>query len=325
MIEGPTSGMWEELRTNKPVADDALATAPACLAGAATGILYAMDQMGDLHLLIPVQGGPAGQKTPDLRGLRVRHRRLADGGYLDLEATACHERIFAPLCAEILTAVVERKRKPWEAVATIIRAWQSAWKPATPAMEKTAQVGLFGELLVLERILIPIVGSRAVFQWSGPDAERHDFVGTALHLEVKTTRKGRHEHEISRLDQLRVPEGRRLVVVSILVEESATGAETVATRIDQVIESVRSDSAACDDFLAKIARLGWSDGLRDSGELLRFHLRDDHCYHVDESFPRLPDDLHLPSGVVSVRYVVDLANLPSLGLEEIQGWIRDWF
>src|SRR5215471_17312022 len=39
-------------------------------------------------------------------------------------------------------------------------------------------------------------------------------------------------------------------------------------------------------------------------------------YPVDEEFPRLPDDFTPPTGVVSVRYTVDLANLPALGMEE---------
>jgi len=65
---------------------------------------------------------------------------------------------------------------------------------------ETVHVGLFGELLVLKTLMIPCFGPSAVNQWSGPESERHDFVGDRLRLEVKTTRKSQDEHEISRLD-----------------------------------------------------------------------------------------------------------------------------
>lgn len=317
VTESPMADLWAGLRAQKPSYEDALVTVPALQADSMTGPMYGMDRQGDMHLLIPVQEGPTGARTPDLQGLRVRHRHLSEGGeYLDLVASACHERLFSPLCGEILTAVMDRKRKPWDAVSATIRAWQSAWKPASIGMEKIVQVGLFGELLTLERIMIPAIGSRAVHHWSGPDQERHDFVGASLHLEVKTTRKGRHEHEISRMDQLRVPLGRRLIVVSVLVEESAAGAETVASRMDTITDRLRSDPEASDLFQAKMVQVGWSEDLRRSGELLRFHLRGSLILAVDEHFPRLPDDFSPPSGVVAVRYTVDLANLPAMDMAE---------
>ena len=317
MAEAPAPGLWAELRSKRPTYDDALATTPVSHGGVATDMLFGMDQQGDLHLLIPVEGGPAGQKTPDLQGLRVRHRHISEvGQYLDLMATACHEHLFSPLCGEIITAVLDHGRKPWETVFATIRAWQSAWKPIAMAMGKTVQVGLFGELLTLERVMIPAIGPRAVHHWSGPDQERHDFVGTTLHLEVKTTRKGRHEHEISRLDQLRIPGGRSLMVVSVLVEESATGAETIASRMDSISDLLRTDPAASDTFQAKMVQMGWSEDMRRSGELLKFHLRGSLLLPVDDFFPRLPDDFSPPTGVVSVHYTVDLANLPSMDLDE---------
>ena len=118
--------------------------------------------------------------------------------------------------------------------------------------------------------MIPGLGPAAVDQWSGPEAERHDFVGDLLHIEVKTTRKSRHEHEISRLDQLRVPDGCELLVVSIQLEQSVGGEETLATRIDSIIDLLRDDAAALDTLMTKLVNIGWSEEMRNSGELLRF-------------------------------------------------------
>jgi len=189
-------------------------------------------------------------------------------------------------------------------------------------MSKTVQVGLFGELLTLERIMIPALGSAAVHSWSGPEAERHDFVGKFVHVEVKTTRKSRHEHEISRIDQLDPPEGRNLMVISVLLEESLGGLETVASKMDDVVDLIRVDGAASDAFQAKMVQLGWSDELRRSGELLQFNLRDALIYEVNETFPRLPTGFRPPDGVVALKYTIDLANIPSIGIDEAVTAIR---
>lgn len=306
----------------RPQSEDALAVIPIFVDGNGTRLSSAMDLAGQLHLLIPVEHGPVGAAPSDLNGLKVRHRRLDTGEVLDLSAPPSHEHVFTPFCCEVVDAVVRQSREPWKAVAAIVRTWQSAWKPARQAMDKITQVGLFGELLVLRSLMIPTLGPVAVEQWSGPDAERHDFVGGQLHIEVKTTRKSRPEHEISRLDQLRVPSGCRLLFISVQLEESVGGDESLATQVDAAVDLLREDAAALDLFMTKMATMGWSEEVRSSGELLRFFLRGADVYAVDDDFPRLPDDFHPPSGVVSVKYTVDLANLPSLGMDEVSDIVK---
>jgi hypothetical protein len=316
MIDRISPTQWAQLRAVRPQNEDALASIPVTVDGSGTPLSVAMDQTGHLHLLIPVDHGPAGTPPSDLNGLKVRHRRLEIGEVVDLSAPPSHEQVFTPFCRDIVEAVVCQGREPWKAVAATIRAWQSAWKPVRPAMEKTVQVGLFGELLVLHRLMIRALGPAAVDQWSGPESERHDFVGDQLHIEVKTTRKSRPEHEISRLDQLQSPAGCQLLFVSVQLEESIGGNESLATEMDAVVDRLRGDTAALDWFMTKMANMGWSEEMRNTGELLRFFVRGAEVYAVDEDFPRLPDDFLPPSGVVSVKYTIDLANVPSLGMDE---------
>lgn len=189
-------------------------------------------------------------------------------------------------------------------------------------MEKTVQVGLFGELMVLRQLMIPYIGPAAVNQWCGPDSERHDFVSEHLRIEVKTTRKSRAEHEISRLDQLRVPNGCKLLFVSIQVEQTTGGDESLATHVDAIVDLLRGDAAALDNFMTKMVNLGWSEEMRNSGELLRFFVRSADVYVVDDDFPRVPDDFQPPRGIVSLKYTVDLANLPSLDMDELAEIIK---
>ncbi|MDY0872661.1 PD-(D/E)XK motif protein [Dongia rigui] len=318
MADCPTPAQWAALRTKRPSNRDTLVTTPILADGAETSLSMAIDDAGNLLLLVPVSRGPTTQKIPDLNGLKVRYRRLETGDFLVVTAHPSHERVFTPFCREFVEAILVDYREPWAAVAATIRAWQSAWKPSRQQMDKTTQVGLFGELFVLETLMIPCLGSAAVEQWSGPDSERHDFVGDQLHIEVKTTRKSRHEHEISRLDQLTAPSGCQLLMISVQLEETIGGRETIATRVDSIIEAMRKDAASLDLFLAKMVSMGWSEEMRDSGELLRFNLREVSAYEVDDEFPRFPDNLALPTGIVAIRYTIDLANLPTLDSNELK-------
>jgi hypothetical protein len=322
MTDTVSRSHWAGLRADRPQGGDDLATQSVVVDEQETLLRIGMNQGGRLHLLIPVSTGPDDSLPPDLNGLRVRHQNLDIGGMLVLSAPPSHEQVFTPFCSEIVHAVVRDKRDPWKSVATTIRAWQSAWKPVQQGIDKITQVGLFGELLVLRYVMIPALGAASVYLWSGPDSERHDFVGDVLHLEVKTTRKSRSEHEISRIDQLRITAGCQLLFVSVQVEESIGGEESIATQMDAVVDLLRSDAAALDEFMAKMVRMGWSDEMADSGELLRFNITKAEFYIVDDEFPRLPDGFSPPSGVVSIKYTIDLANLPSLGVDEAIDIVR---
>lgn len=317
MDDGPSPSTWAELRATRPNVEDALATREVRHAGVATGILMGMDQQGDLHLLVPVTAGPHVAEPADLTGLRVRHRITAKGEFLGLLATAAHERVFTPFCREVIEAVHAEGRDPWKAVASVIRQWQSAFRPGRQAMSRAAQVGLAGELLVLQRIMLPVLGPQAVFHWAGPDQERHDFVVGPVHVEVKTTRGSRHEHEISRLDQLWTAGGDQLFLASVQLEETQGGHLTLAALIDGIIDGIRADSAAVDDFLIKLSGLDWDDEMRRSGELMKFNLRDATVHEVDDVFPRLPPDFDRPNGVIAVRYTISLANLDPLDASDL--------
>ncbi len=327
MIEPPSPDLWAGLRARRPLYDEALETVTISDVPGERPAMYGMDRRGELHLLLPAEGPPPGQRPADLRGLRVRQQEIAErGSYVVLVAAASHEQMFSSLCAVVLGCVIEQRRQPWDAVTSTMRAWQSAWKGAQSSMDKTVQVGLYGELLILELIMLPALGPRAVQHWSGPDRERHDFVGERMHLEVKATRRRRHEHEISRVDQLDVPEGRSLYLASLILEESAAGAADLATRIDSISDLLRTAPAESDEFQAKLVQLGWSDEMRRTGELLRFQVNfQSMILAVDDGFPRMPPGFVLPPGVVAMKYTVDLANLPALDRDEVIEAVRQGF
>jgi hypothetical protein len=309
---------WRALRTTRSVGEDQIQSTAIVCNDVETPLRLAVDASGDLHLLVPTSAGPARAIPPDYNGLRLREGLLENRACLDICSPVAHETMFAALCGELVKAIIVDRRDPWSAAIAIVRAWQSAWRPLRQPMSRSVQIGLIGELMVMQSLWLPALGSEAVHLWSGPDEERHDFVSLRLHMEVKATTKSRHEHEISRVDQLKA-----LLLASIQLEESIMGSQSVATLVDGVMAEIRHDAAAMDDFLAKVDDLNWSDEMRRSPDLVRVHLRDAQIFEVDDEFPQLPPDFSLPKGVIAIRYTISLTNLPYLDVDTVRHAITD--
>src|SRR5262249_39242488 len=121
------------------------------------------------------------------------------------------------------------------------------------------------------------------------------------------------------LDQLRAPNAKRLLLVSVLLERSIGGERTLADLVDEILGRLGNDGGAIDDFENKLKTLRWHDGLRQTGSLLRFTLREVHVFEVEGSFPGLPDDYVPPRGVTAIKYTIDVAARASLSMDQVRG------
>ena len=311
-----TSSRWQNLKRQTPAVGMLVETVdpavPQCLMG--------VDDDGHLHLMIAI--GEETIKLPPAMEAVIVQLIDANGNYLDVYAKGHYEMIFTPLANQIFTAIVCQGRKPIDAVVQTIEEFRGALKPLTPDLTLNEQIGLFGELWVLQNVLIPSIGSRACYLWSGPDSERHDFIGATAHIEVKSTTKSEDRHEISRIDQLRAPTGKKLLLVSIQLERSEAGEKTLEKLIDEIIDALGLDSKAIDAFELRLSKIGWHDGLRQSSSLRRFNLRDALFFEVEGTFPRLPDDYVPPRGIVSIKYTIDVSSRSVLDKDEINSLVK---
>lgn len=307
-----TQERWARLRERRPTHEDVYEQAADDLETA----LISVSDDGRLHLLLAIDVVPQ-SLPPDLQSLQVR---ILEGGqiWMDVSAHSHHEELLTLAANRVLHAICIEGRDPAVSVEEIISDLRAALRPLAPDLSTTVQIGLFGELWVLSKVLIETLGPRACHLWSGPESERHDFVGQGVHVEVKTTIRSEPKHEISRIDQLKAPLGKRLLFVSIMLERSRGGAETLADRIDEVRKKLETDGRALDVFDSRLAMLGWHEGLRQTGELLKFTFRDVHVFEVAGTFPRLPDDYVAPLGVTGIKYSINVGSLPSLDVTEVQ-------
>lgn len=307
-----TQERWASLREQRPPHEDVYEAVADDLETA----LISISNDGRLHLLLAIDVVPQ-SLPPDLQSLQVR---ILEGGqiWMDVSARSHHEELLTLVANKVLHAIRIEGRDPAVSVERIIDDVRAALRPLVPDLGTTEQIGLFGELWVLSNVLLPTLGTRACHLWSGPESERHDFVGQCVHVEVKTTTRSEPKHEISRIDQLRAPIGKRLLFVSVMIERSMGGDETLADRIDEIREKLGTDGHAIDVFDSRLAQLGWHEGLRQTGALLRFTFRDVHVFEVADTFPRLPDDYVPPLGVTGIKYSINVGSLPSLDVSEVQ-------
>lgn len=307
-----TQERWARLREQRSPHEDIYEQVAEDLETA----LISVSEDGRLHLLLAIDVAPL-SLPPDLQSLQVR---ILEGGqiWMDVSARSHHEELLTLVGNKVLYAIRKEGRDPAASVEQIIDDMRAALRPLAPDLGTTEQIGLFGELWVLLHVLYPTVGAKVCHLWSGPESERHDFVGQGVHVEVKTTTRSEPKHEISRLDQLRSPTGKRLLLVSVMLEKSLGGDETLADRVDEIRETLGADARALDVFDSRLAQLGWHEGLRQTGALLRFTFRDVHVFEVTGTFPRLPDDYLPPLGVTGIRYSINVGSLPSLEATEVR-------
>jgi hypothetical protein len=252
---------------------------------------------------------------PDLNDISIRYAECGEL-VVDVSADASLELFITPVYNLIIGDCLDR-RHPVVVIAEHLERIRRAFGRAGSEISEIKQIGLVGEMIVMLHIMIPAVGTDAVHQWSGPLSERHDFVSDRVHVEVKSTTKSMDQHEISRLDQLRTPEGTVLLLASVQLERSIAGAITIATMRDAILAQLGNNGFAIDAFERKIQKMGWNEGLVQSGTLLRFNLRSLSVFEVKGSFPRLPDEYVPPRGVVGITYTINVSACPTMLAQEV--------
>lgn len=116
--------------------------------------------------------------------------------------------------------------------------------------------------------------------------------------------------------------GQGVRIPGVRAHSGLGGDETIATKIDDILGFLDKDGRAIESFKGGLAKVGWHEGLRQTGSLLRFNLRDAHLFEVEGSFPRLPDDYVPPRGITGIKYTIDVSSRSALGSDDVVALIR---
>lgn len=174
------------------------------------------------------------------------------------------------------------------------------------------ELGLFGELTVLDCLISGMSGPEAVAAWHGSNGAEHDFDLGCGDLEVKSTASEKRVHWIGSLGQLNPTPGRRLWLLSMQLTTGLGEAVTIA----ELIGKLRSKLAGADQdaFEKKLYAAGWRD--RYAPKIRRrFRLRSiPLLLPVNADFPALTQDRVAAAGMPlprlrEIAYSIDVAGL----------------
>lgn len=288
--------------------------------------LLTLDPPHDLLTLrLPLEG-----PEPDLA--RWRH--------IDLRVVAAGEETVAELNIDVaqggvaaayslavgVADGVQLKGRPLAAAVTEAIGAQRAVFIRRGGMSAEQEIGLLGELMLLDHMVEAIGPEAALGAWAGPLSEEHDFVFPSLHIEVKTTRNEARRHVIHGLGQLLPLHGVPLVLLSTQITVGSPGhGATLPQRIGRLREAVGADSQSLED---RLIAFGWDDEESDLYTTVWIERSMPRAYLIDEHFPAMTPDIL--SAVVSqfdlvseVTYRVDVSNLVPMSLPHpLDGYVE---
>lgn len=253
-------------------------------------------------------------RLPHLKGIDLRLQPSEGEGKASLVLRlldSAQREMFQRLCTDIVS-VSDSADNENEAVARVVGRtwrWHHLLRGGHDILTPEEQIGLIGELSLLEDVFIPKCGPlRAVDSWRGPLGEAQDFVYGALRVEAKARGPSRAgDVRISSEHQLQTPEGGSLYL-SVGVFEAADGQGEKGESVTGVAIRVRSmiaflDPAALPKFDALLVAAGLD--LQQDYSAWTWRQRERTVFMVREGFPRItPGDL--PTGVTGVRYGLSL-------------------
>lgn len=279
------------------------------------GLYWAVDADRNVLLILQHRGIiRRSRRLPKLRGLRVE-AQPADGGSderIVIRLTDPEQRdIFLRFCRDIVDATALAQTEEQAVERFLARTWR--WHRLLQGgrdkrLGDDEQRGLIGELIVLERHLLPALEPLdAVRCWTGPLDAPHDFEISRIHVEAKARGSTTPRVLISSEHQLESGNAERLFLHVTEVTTAAEGGQDaltvtdIATRIRVVLAG--RDMAAVDIFEERLGAVGfdWTDDYSDKSWVVG----QEALYEVREGFPRITPAV-VPGGVGNVRYMISL-------------------
>jgi len=311
---------WNALEAEQTTTEWSLRVAPLPVDTEEGPLVAAVDHDGYRHLLVPVPANRKIRSSPDGPVLRLSKRALEDAdtyqNYADLTLLqGDFGDLFTELCVDVLDTTHGLPQSPVKALYGVLDRWKALFRTQGPALAPEQVAGLFGELMVLKRLLEKDPSAHRL--WRGPSGYRHDFWGGTTAVEVKTSisSEGRRPR-VHGLDQLEAPDGGDLWLVwTRLQRVVSAGVGTGFT------ELIRHALDLCDDeraLLDLLAEAGYHPADADRYREVRYSVGEERWYRVTPDFPSLTGEALASAGVtvsaLDVTYSIDLSGEPPVPL-----------
>lgn len=285
------------------------------------GLYFAQDHAQKYMFIFTLEHPPVQQEGISLNGITVLYTQVHKSPAVVLALKDNQDwPIFLKICLD-LYEVTEQERNEKKALSAFynrLRYWQYFLKRNMENfLSKEEQIGLIGELLLLEKYVLPQYKTiEAIHFWTGADGDVQDFSIGEKRIEVKVcSSPSKNEVFISSLEQLYNKECPVYLAIVYLGQAAADakGAVSLFTLADRISNYIKQDNiSAHEAFIAKLSMRGlFLDGSYNDSFYLPSAF---NCFSVREEFPRItPGDIR--PGVSKAKYSI---NLNLCGEYEIQ-------
>jgi len=258
--------------------------------------------------------------------------QITDDGGGSIQLTnlqAAYKEMFYLLVKDLVPRVLEQPSAVGAARLLVRRfnAWQRFLQRASrKGLSSSQQLGLYGELKILETLLLPSVGTAAALEsWTGPERQPQDFQIGGMAIEVKSIVHS--EPQILKIDGERQLDDFGLdvlLVAHLRVFKHKDSGETLPDLVSALRLQIASDYGAVDDFDELLLTWGYSDVHQDLYQNTGYSLKASSYYRVQPGFPRLIEQ-DLISGVGGVNYSItaDACSRFAVDQSEVVSWFTD--
>jgi len=235
------------------------------------------------------------------QGLSIEFERKDENKVLAILTSVHKNRPQFSLFLSYLTHELSEKEF-FDALEYTFKYLKNYWSIST--LSKDFQLGLFGELHILEMLINKIGWEKAVNGWKGPDAGLHDFIFNKTLIEIKTTESDPPSIRIENPAQLFSPDN-HILFLNVCHAELGNG-----NNIVQKVKQLQNDYDGYDQidnaFKQKLINIGFFNHLITGG-LLKINITRSTQVRLMDSTMVLSKELidSFPKTVKNIKYHLD--------------------
>lgn len=219
--------------------------------------------------------------------------------------------LFAEMVGDILSAIDDQAEADGDAVfkrfVHRIKLWQDFMTQAVKQLGPEVELGLFGELTVLNQLLTAGVQDELVIEsWRGPEGADQDFCVNGTAFEVKSTASSSGiPVKIGSLEQLDDSLFSPMYLLCLIFEIAEAG-KTLPELIDVVVKKLESPNLE-KALRLKLLAVGYHESQKQT-YTRKFSEREQLMFKVDDAFPRLTHGV-VDSCIKKASYELELSGL----------------
>jgi hypothetical protein len=213
--------------------------------------------------------------------------------------------IFTSFAGDIIHVAQKNRDRKYYAAGIVrrVKLWKTFFESTGQGLSRERQIGLFGELDILEQLIVG-KGPEVIQYWKGPNRAAQDFQFEFIALEVKSTiNEYKTSVEISNMQQLDKVNRNKLYLGFIRYETFQERGISLSALIDRIALLI-SNTRWADMFEEKLLEQGYYSQ-EASRYKIRYIRRETLFFDVVDSFPKLIRQT-IPNAIIEVSYSIDL-------------------